>query len=37
MFCIVSQEGPVCRVLMKLGFKYSFAVLIFIPISMSLQ
>lgn len=37
MFHSMSQEGPVCRVLMKLGFKYSFAVLVFIPISMSLQ
>lgn len=37
MFYIMSQEGPVCRVQMKLDFKYSFAVLIFAHISMCLQ
>lgn len=36
MFHIMSQEDPVCT-LMKLGFKCSFAVLIFTPVSMSLQ
>ena len=37
MFHIMSQEGPVCRLLTKLGFKYSFAVLIFTLISLSVQ
>lgn len=36
MFHIMSQEDPVCT-LMKLGFKCSFAVLIFTPVSVSLQ
>lgn len=36
MFHIMSQEDPVCT-LMKLGFKFSFAVLIFTPASVPLQ
>lgn len=36
MFHILSQEDPVCT-LMELGFKFSFAVPIFTPVSVPLQ
>lgn len=37
MFHTILQEDPVCTLMMKLGFKYSFAVLIFTAVSVPLQ